>query len=162
MLIDMTDHETSTQNFDIDIKSKGKEIVITEEAHRVVDFHKSILDKALTKEMENANRDDSEAETQPPAHKTSTQNYDIDIKTKGKEIVITEEAHRVVDFHKSILDKALTKEMDKAPQNFDIDIKTKGQEIVITDEAQRDIDFHKSILDKALTKKWLGSTVEIT
>ncbi|CAG2211200.1 unnamed protein product [Mytilus edulis] len=60
---------------------------------------------------ENANRDDSEAETQPPAHKTSTQNYDIDIKTKGKEIVITEEAHRVVDFHKSILDKALTKEM---------------------------------------------------
>ncbi|XP_052063892.1 uncharacterized protein LOC127703854 [Mytilus californianus] len=60
---------------------------------------------------EHANRDESEAETQPPAPEPSTPNFDIEIiiKTKGKEIVITEEAQRVIDFHKSILDKALTK-----------------------------------------------------
>ncbi|CAG2249844.1 uncharacterized protein [Mytilus edulis] len=51
------------------------------------------------------------ADTQPPAPESSTQNFQIDIfiKSKGKEIVITEEAQRVIDFHKSILDKALTK-----------------------------------------------------
>ncbi|CAG2190785.1 CCKAR [Mytilus edulis] len=55
--------------------------------------------------------DESVADTQPPAPESATQNFHIDIfiKSKGKEIVITEEAQRVIDFHKSILDKALTK-----------------------------------------------------
>ncbi|CAC5359290.1 unnamed protein product [Mytilus coruscus] len=48
---------------------------------------------------------------QPPAPEPSTQTFDIDIviKTKGKEIVVTKEVQRVIDFHKSILDKTLTK-----------------------------------------------------
>ncbi|XP_063407555.1 uncharacterized protein LOC134691172 isoform X1 [Mytilus trossulus] len=51
------------------------------------------------------------ADTQPPVTQSSPQNFQINIviKSKGKEIVITEEAQKVIDFHKSILDKALTK-----------------------------------------------------